>query len=451
MNGREKILAITTAALLGVAMVWLLAVKLIFDPTADAKKKAFQAALDVDKLERQVRMEGEHRLNLRNWTLASFGDEPSTASELARAHLVRTVSRSGLASEDLALTPVSGRAVKGGREIGWNVRVKGSQDKLTNLLFLLDADPHLHKLDNMAWSPVANSTDMTLSLRYTTLVLDPVEGEPALPIDPDKVQIAAGVEKSEDRLAFNVIPQRDIFRPYIKKPPPPPPPPQPRPPTTVRNDEPVRPPTTPAPTYQLVGLPTWNSQVEVVVKDVKTLKSTIHKVGEDFMGGEIVMVDYRPLPLLKKPEIISSSRVIVLVGREFYALELGQYVSERYLVPRDRLPAELVAQIPVLIPPAPAPGQAPAPPKPEATSSDTKQATDNQAGPKTDAGSKAEAESKTKTDPESKTNAVAESKSKSDDKPRTSGDQSSKSPADVSAVGKVPSSDPTAKEVDHAP
>ncbi len=446
MNGREKILAIATASLLGLVLVSLLAMKLILEPTADARKKAFQSALDVDKLERQVRMEGDHRANLRNWTLASFGDDPSTASELCRAHLVRIVGRSGLASEDLSLTPVAGRSVKGGREIGWNVRVKGSQEKLTNLLFLMDADPHLHKLDNMAWSPIANSTDMTLSLRYTTLVLDPVEGERAMPIEPDKVQIAAGVEKSEDRLAFNVIPQRDIFRPYIKRPPPPPPPPPTR---TTRVEEPPRTTTTPpppAPTYQLVGLPTWNDQVEIVVKDVKTLKSTIYKVGEDFMGGEIVMVDYRPLPLVKKPEIISSSRVIVLIGREFFALELGHYVSEKYLMARDRLPAELVAQIPVLVP-APAPA-APETPKTATEAADVAKP----AAPKpsdaspADAGSKPDSQAQSKSAVETKPKSDAEIKSKPD------GDSSLKPPADVSAAGKaVPSSEPAAKEVDHAP
>ena len=36
-------------------------------------------------------------------------------------------------------------------------------------------------------------------------------------------------------------------------------------------------------------------------------------------GGEIVMVDYRPLPLPKKPLIISNSRVIVRVGTDYWA------------------------------------------------------------------------------------------------------------------------------------
>lgn len=364
MNQREKILAIVTALALGLALVVVVAMKLVIDPTAAAKMQAVDMEGKVEKLQRQVNWEREYRASLRDWIAASFGDEPSTATELSRAHLVRTIGRAGLSGEDVGLTPISGRSIRGGREIGWIVRVKGSQEKMTSLLYLLSADPHLNKVDTVNWSPIANATDLSLTFRYTTLVFDPIEGEQPLPIRPDELKIADDVEKDKDRLAFNLIAQRDIFRPYIKKPPAPPPPPPTR---TVRTDDPPREAAPPAstPSLQLVGLPTWNNDVEVVVRDTRSLKSKTYKIGEDLLGGEIVMVDYRALPLLKKPEVFSSSRVIVLIGRDYWAVELGHYLTDKYLVPRDRLPRELAS--PAL---SPAPVNVPSPASNGAASSD---------------------------------------------------------------------------------
>jgi hypothetical protein len=344
MNSREKILAISAFGVTGLLLVVFILTKVILGPTTEARMLANKVELDVEKLTAKNGMEPIYVDTLQDLTKRSYGDDPSTASEMSRAHIIKLISKAGLAGDDLSMTPVTGKTIKGGREVGWIIRIRGTQERLANLLYVFNADPHLHKLDNISWSPVTGSTDLSLQARFATLVLDPVEGVKPVPVNPEALVNSANVNSPERRW-YALISDRDIFRPYIKRPPAPPPV---RPPTTVRNETPrVDPPPVapPASIYQLVGLPTWNNEVEVVVKNTRDGKATTHKIGESLIGGEIVMVDYRPLPLLKKPEFVSTSRVIVLIGREYYAVEIGQYLTDKYVVTTDRLPEALRGRV----------------------------------------------------------------------------------------------------------
>ena len=353
MNQREKILAFLAFGATGFLLVAFIISKLIVGPTTEARKLAEKIVLDIDMLEAKVAQEPVYKENLLTTVKQSYGDDPSTASEMSRAHIVKLISKAGLLSDDLSMTPVTGKTVRGGREVGWIIRVKGSLDRLTNFLYVVNADPHLHKLDNVAWAPVTGSTDLTLSARFVTLVLDPIEGIGPVEIKPDALVNNVKLDSTE-RKSYALISDRDIFRPYIKRPPPPPPP------TIVRETRPSGPAPPPPPpppvvsSFQLVGLPTWNDEAEVVVKDSRSLLSKTYKVGQDLLGGEIVMVDYRSLPLPKKPQIMSSSRVIVRVGRDYWAVELGQFLTDKYLLTGDRLPESLRSLQPALAPESPA-------------------------------------------------------------------------------------------------
>lgn len=345
MNSREKILAIFAFSATGILLVAFIAMRLFITPTKEYREQARQALVNIDKLENRNSMEPIYQESLVKAAKASYGPDASTASEMSRAHIVRLVAKAGLAPDDLSLTPVTGKIIRGGREVGWLIRIKGSLDRLTNLLFVLNSDPHLHKIDNINWIPIAASTDLTLQARFTTLVLDPVDGVLPEEIRPEALPNTVALS-SEARKSYALISDRDIFRPYIKRPPPPPPPPVR---TVTRPEDPPR--TTPAPptptsTYQLVGLPTWNNVPEVVVRDNRANKSTTYKLGENWLGGELVMVDYRPLPLPKNPLVVSNSRAIVRVGRDYWAVELGQFITDKYLLTGDRLPSSLRASSP---------------------------------------------------------------------------------------------------------
>lgn len=354
MNPREKVLAIGAFVATAVLLVAFVLMRVIIAPTEEFRKQADKVAIDIDKYETKNRMKGVYVDTIVESTRQSYGADESTALEMSRAHLVKLIAKAGLAGDDLSMTPVTGKSVKGGREVGWVIRVKGPVDRLTNFLYVINADPHLHKLDNITWTPIAGSTDLTLAARFVTLVLEPIQGMPPVQISPESMANTVVLD-SPQRRWYGLISERDIFRPYIKRPPAPQVvsrPPQPR------NDAPrtAPPPRTPTPTHQLVGLPTWNDEPEVVVKDSRQATSTIYKIGEDFLGGEIVMVDYRPLPLPKKPEIISTSRVIVRVGRDYWAVELGQYLTDKYLLTGSRLPESLRGSQPASAPVTPASG-----------------------------------------------------------------------------------------------
>ncbi len=341
MNSREKILAILAFSVTGILLVAFVATRLFITPTKEYREQARQAALNIDKLENRNSMGPIYQESLVKAAKTSYGHDASTASEMSRAHIVRLVAKAGLAPDDLSLTPVTGRMIRGGREVGWLIRVKGSLDRLTNLLFVFSNDPHLHKIDNINWTPIAASTDLTLQARFTTLVLDPVDGVTPEQIKPESLPNTATLASAE-RKSYALISDRDIFRPYIRRPLPPPPPPGPSSRPSITGPVVPPPPPTPTTTYQLVGLPTWNDVPEAVVRDSRAGKSTTYKLGENWLGGELVMVDYRRLPLPKNPLVVSSSRAIVRVGRDSYwAVELGQFVTDKYLLTGDRLPDEL--------------------------------------------------------------------------------------------------------------
>ena len=352
MEQREKILAIIAFSATALVVVYLLLVKMVIEPTATASRQADSLEVEVEKLSLRVNRESMYRGQLHDYVANSYGDEVTVASGKSRDFLVKQFTRLGISGEDMSVTPVTGRTVGGGREVGWVVRLKGSQPKLTELLYQLQTDPHLHRVDTVTWTPVQNSTDLTLQFRFATLVLDAVEGQSAPEIDPDKLPVPK--IGSNERKMLAMITERNIFLPYIKKPPPPPPPTRttPRPPTN--NEDPPPPPPPPPPPFQVVGLPSWGStsaDVEVIVKDLKTQTTRTYKVGESMLGGEIVMVDYRPLPLPKKPEMLSHSRVLVMIGPEIWAVELGHEFKDKHKLDPRQIPDSVQATLDAIYPP----------------------------------------------------------------------------------------------------
>ena len=48
-----------------------------------------------------------------------------------------------------------------------------------------------------------------------------------------------------------------------------------------------------------------------------------YKLGDTLAGGIIVMIDYRQMPLPKKPELFSQSRVIVSIETDYWAIAVS--------------------------------------------------------------------------------------------------------------------------------
>ena len=145
---------------------------------------------------------------------------------------------------------------------------------------------------------------------------------------------------AEARKLYEPIALRDLFRPYIRRivvPPTPEPVAVPE-----KRTRPVPVPRAPATShFRVVGLPDWTEKQEVFVADSATRQVRSYKPGDTLGGGVIALVDYRPMPSPANPEILSPSRVILKVGPEYFAVELGQDLTEKRRLPDSMLPEEI--------------------------------------------------------------------------------------------------------------
>ncbi len=363
MNPRERILAVAAGAVVAGLALWWLLDRAVLGPAADLEARAAQLQGDIEALDLANYRRGNYVRDIRELAGRTFNTDEMRASEALRAHLVELLHRSGLGAEGLSLKPFSGTPERGVyREIGWFIRARGRLEHVVNFLYLLDRDAYLHRTDAVSVSPVARSLDMDLQVRYSSLVLTPpkakkVDGKPMMTLETNTVAGMLDEVPLDDeaRQAYAVITERDLFRPYVKRVERPAPPPQ-----VVHSPPPSRPtpsPSSPPPAapddrFRVVGLPSWGEDQDVYVLDSSTKETNRYGPGDPLAGGEIVLVDYRALPLPDKPEILSGSRVILKIGPDYWAVELGRSLAEKYLVKRSRLPEALRAE------PAPAEGAA---------------------------------------------------------------------------------------------
>jgi hypothetical protein len=338
MTKREKALA-AGAGLVVIIIVTALAVSKVFlEPAGRAEQQALELQEKLNRARVEQGKESVYKAHLKDLAAEAFGTDELRVSEQVRMVITDVLALSGLSSQNLSLKPLVGSRVPGVyREIGWSVRARGKQPQVISFLYLMSRDPHLHRLDNVVLAPVPSSTDVEVQVKYATLLLESPKGEKlAIDESPD-VPPDASVLESPERQAYNVIVMRDVFRPYIQA--------KPQPQQPQPNDEPRRvaePPRAGSEgRYRVVGLPTWGGRTEVLVRDNSSGKVANFKAGDDLAGGKIVMVDYRMLPSPKNPEILSGSRVVLQIGSEYYAVELGQSLADKRTLAAGELPPGL--------------------------------------------------------------------------------------------------------------
>jgi len=337
MNKREKILA-ALAGLIAVGFVTYLAINRVFlMPAAQRFNQAKELVIQIEKARAEKAREASYRTRFTELAARTYGTDELKVSEKIRARITAILAASGLSAERLTLKPITGARVPGVyKEVGWMVQVVGGLEPIINFLYLMTKEPHLHRLDNLVISPIQGRSDVDLQVKYATLVLQPPKGQT---LATGKVidEIDPALLESPDRKGYQVIVTRDLFRPYIaaRKPEPTRPTPRPSAPS------PPRPPQVPRGRYRLVGLPTWGGKTDVLIRDSSSGNVASYQPGDDLGGGTIVMVDYRPMPMPTKPEILSSSRIVLRIGSEYYAVELGRYLSEKHMLTTEQLPPGL--------------------------------------------------------------------------------------------------------------
>ena len=338
MTKREKVLA-ASVGLAVVILVMAFAVNKVFlEPAARAEQQALDLQDKIERARAEKKKENTYQTRLKDLASQAFGADELRVSEQVRMVVTDVLALSGLSSQNLSLKPLVGSRVPGVyREIGWSVRARGKQPQVINFLYLMSRDQHLHRLDNVVLAPVAGSQDVEVQVKYATLLLEPVKGEKLAIDESPELPPDASVLESSERQAYNVIAMRDVFRPYI----PAKPQPKAQPPDEPRRvaDAPPKPGSDSR--YRVVGLPTWGGKTEVLVRDASSGKVANFKAGDDLAGGKIVMVDYRLLPSPKNPEILSGSRVVLHIGSEYYAVELGQSLADKRTLAEGELPPGL--------------------------------------------------------------------------------------------------------------
>ena len=225
-------------------------------------------------------------------------------------------------------------------ELGRAIRVRGGLKNIIDFLYLLETEPHLHRLDQVSITPVPKNNDVDLQVRYVTPVMDL---KPEDKMVTDQVPTTAPVMlDTATRELYEPIAVRDLMRPYIQRPATPPPP------TPVASTPRGNPPTPPTPPtgaspsrFRVVGLPDWTDDQEVLVTDSATRQIRSYKAGDTLGGGVIACVDYRPMPSKANPELLSPSRVILKVGPDYFAVELGENLTDKRRLPAGMLPEHI--------------------------------------------------------------------------------------------------------------
>jgi hypothetical protein len=333
MNAREKVLAGVVGGLVGVFVVGYALYALINKPLKEIDKRTAVLREKLEKVKAEKRGYFAAEDQVKAMTLRTFADTIDQASAKSGEMLTRTILSSGLQEMEFTRLPLGPRRLKGANEIGWSVQGEGPLASVVNLVFQLQESPWLHRIESLTVTAGDVPGAVRLRFRYLTLVMDP-----APEVQRTELAVARSIDSNERRLLDSLV-DRDILRPYIKRPPPPAPPPASGGTPSASPGGPAAPPGPES--FRIVSLSEWQGQPEIHVRDMVNQKTARYKPGDSLAGGTVVMVDYRPLPMPGNSGLQSFSRVLLKIGTEFWAIERGKTLADkRRLVPSE-FPAEL--------------------------------------------------------------------------------------------------------------
>jgi hypothetical protein len=343
MNNREKALL---AGLGGLALILILVLSLytlFLWPADECRNQAREWEKKIEAAQAMKAKESQYKARLVELAGNAFGDDEMVVSEQVRTTVTSLLEISGLSTQNMSLKPLLGSRVPNVyREIGWSVQIRGKLEQIVNFLYLMSKEPHLHRVENVIMSP-ASGGDLSLQVKYATLLLEAPRDNPSEKLVTNTIKdhvLSPEILASEEAHLYDVITDRDLFRPFIERR---------RPPAVATvapptggggSSETVRTPAARTGGDRIVGLPTYDGIPEIIIANTSSGKISKYKEGDALGGGKVVMVDYRLMPLPHSPDLISESRVILRIGTEYYAVELGQVLTEkRTLAPSDWPPS----------------------------------------------------------------------------------------------------------------
>jgi hypothetical protein len=318
MNRREKTMAaVVGAALLlfgcayGIQTLFIAPMKEL-DKEIVSKREALKKLKD----ERNVYTLSEDYL--RGLAPRSFGKDADAATAQAGKMLTEQIVSLGLQESQFSRQPAMPKRFHGAQEIGWSVQGEGPMDKMLDLLFVLEQAPQVHRIENLVLSTGEQPGRLKARFRYLTLVIEnPPEGgkadlKPKYALD------------SPQRRFYDCISQRDLLRAYV---------PKPVSETAARASS--------ADNLKVVALSQWRGAAEASICDTAHNAISVYRVGDTLDGALVAMIDYRTLPAPGKSGLLSSSRLILKIGSDYWAVEVGQTLATKYQMSAGQLPAEL--------------------------------------------------------------------------------------------------------------
>ncbi len=326
MNPRTRLLAFAALGLAGLIIVGFLVKGIVVRPLRALDDQIVQLRVKLNGLEQERRAFLAADAEVRAAATRMFGGDADDAQAQLGAILTAQIVAVNLREADFTRMPSGRRRLPGAEEIGWTIQGEGPLSRVLDLLFVLQQDPRLHRLESLALSPASEGSRVRVRFRYLSLVFNP-----APDFKPATNLVQANLD-SPQRRRYNAITHRDLLRPVVaadREPPPPPP------------ADPAQQANADAQNLKVVSLSSWENQPEAHLYDARNQKTIVCRPGEKLLEGELALVDYRPLPWPDKPELLSYSRLIWRIGEEYWAVEMGQTLAERRRLSATELPSSL--------------------------------------------------------------------------------------------------------------
>ncbi len=328
MTRRTRVLAWACVGAAGLLTVGFMMKALIRRPLValDAQIVQLRGRLGGLQKERQEFLRAEAEVRAQAPRL--FAAEAEEAEARLGALLTTQIVRTGLREADFTRIPTGRRRLPGAEEVGWTIQGEGPLGRVLDLLYLLESEPRLHRVEGLALSPTQEGSRTRLRLRYVTLVLSP---SPELPA----AGVAAEVSlEGPGRRRYRLITQRDLWRPHVPDAPVPAP-------VAVSPGAGAAPVADAQLRLRVVSLSSWDGRPEVHLLDDQERRVLVYRPGERLGEGEVSMVDYRPLPAPGKAGLLSHSRLIWRVDTNYWAVEVGQALGDRRPLTPEELPPAL--------------------------------------------------------------------------------------------------------------
>ncbi len=129
-------------------------IKKLEQATANRKKQ-------INSLNNLKKNADQHSKRLAKLNTTSFANSSAEAIAMMGEHITQIIKQSKLTETEFSRRPFEPRAIvkNGPKPIGYTVSGIGSVKKITDLLFLLQNDPHIQRVENVSLSPIRDVSE----------------------------------------------------------------------------------------------------------------------------------------------------------------------------------------------------------------------------------------------------------------------------------------------------